>query len=264
MNVKQRFNKTIQEIEKRAGDPYVDSQELAADIAASNALLLRDMITVFKYLTGNTLRAYISDRRMMASYKFLITGKTRNIERALKIAGYGDQPGYTKAFKKRFGISPGEAFKKKDVSLYEEPLSWEQLSQEAGASSGKEDVAVQETETHFGIKLNQFDKISKAMELEAFYEFSPVFSQFAFDLSEKISKPLSDEKTLRNRRLQFYLRNGYMETTLKSSVFGVSYRLLEASSSVPHSARNIRDAYIELYRSILPAEFFRTQFSVSN
>ncbi len=192
MNVKQRFNKTIQEIEKRAGDPYVDSQELAADIAASNALLLRDMITVFKYLTGNTLRAYISDRRMMASYKFLITGKTRNIERALEIAGYGDQPGYTKAFKKRFGISPGEAFKKKDVSLYEEPLSWEQLSQEAGASSGKENVAVQETETHFGIKLNQFDKIAKAMELEAFYEFSPVFSQFAFDLSEKISKPLSD------------------------------------------------------------------------
>ena len=72
------------------------------------------------------------------------------------------------------------------------------------------------------------------------------------------------EKTLRNRRLQFYLRNGYMETTLESSVFGVSYRLLEASSSVPHSARNIRDAYIELYRSILPAEFFRTQFSVSD
>ena len=73
-----------------------------------------------------------------------------------------------------------------------------------------------------------------------------------------------DEKTLRNRRLQFYLRNGYMETTLKSSVFGVSYRLLEASNSVPHSARNIRTAYIELYRSILPEEFFQTQFSVSD
>ena len=73
-----------------------------------------------------------------------------------------------------------------------------------------------------------------------------------------------DEKTLRNRRLQFYLRNGYMETTLKSSVFGVSYRLLEASNSVPHSAKNIRTAYIELYRSILPEEFFQTQFSVSD
>ena len=73
-----------------------------------------------------------------------------------------------------------------------------------------------------------------------------------------------DEKPLRNRRLQFYLRNGYMETTLKSSVFGVSYRLLEASSSVPHSAKNIRTAYIELYRSILPEEFFQTQFSVSD
>ena len=73
-----------------------------------------------------------------------------------------------------------------------------------------------------------------------------------------------DDKTLRNRRLQFYLRNGFMETTLKSSVFGVSYRLLEVSNSVPHSARNIRAAYIELYRSILPEEYFQTQFSVSN
>ena len=150
MNVKQRFDKTIQEIEKRAGDPYVDSQQLAADIAASNALLLRDMITVFKYLTGNTLRAYINDRRMMASYKFLISGKTRNIERALEIAGYGDQPGYTKAFKKRFGLSPGEAFKKKDISLYEEPMSWELLSRETSVSSDTDGMVEPETGTHFG------------------------------------------------------------------------------------------------------------------
>ena len=192
MNVKQRFDKTIQEIEKRAGDPYVDSQELAADIAASNALLLRDMITVFKYLTGNTLRAYINDRRMMASYKFLVSGKTRNIERALEIAGYGDQPGYTKAFKKRFGISPGEAFRKKDISLYEEPLSWELLSRETSVSSDNYGMVEPEIGTHFGIKLDQYDKIAKAMELEAFYDFSPVYSQFAFDLSEQISKPISD------------------------------------------------------------------------
>lgn len=72
-----------------------------------------------------------------------------------------------------------------------------------------------------------------------------------------------DDKTLRNRRLQFYLRNGFMETTLKCSVFGVSYRLLEASASVPQSAGSIRAAYIELYRSILPEEFFQTQFSVA-
>ena len=73
-----------------------------------------------------------------------------------------------------------------------------------------------------------------------------------------------DDKTLRNRRLQFYLRNGYLKTTLTSSVFGVSYRLLEGSNGVPHSAKNIRTAYIELYRSILPEEFFETQFSVSD
>lgn len=192
MNAKSRFDKIIQEIESRVGDPFLDAQKLSEELASSNALLLRDMITVFKYLTGNTLRAYICDRRMMASYKFLITEKKRNIERALEIAGYGDQPGYTKAFRKRFGMSPGEAFKKKDFSLYEKPLSWDILSQEGYVDSDEADSAIQEEGTHFGIKLNQYDKIAKAMELEAFYDFSPVYSQFAFDLSEQISKPISD------------------------------------------------------------------------
>ena len=72
-----------------------------------------------------------------------------------------------------------------------------------------------------------------------------------------------DDKTLRNRRLQFYLRNGYSETTLKSSVFGVAYRLLEASNGVPHAAGDICAAYTDIYRSTLPDRFFQTQFAVS-
>lgn len=192
MNVKQRFDKTIQEIEKRAGDPYVDSQKLAEDVAASNALLVRDMVTVFKFLTGNTLRAYISDRKMMASYKFLITGTVRNIEGALEIAGYSDQANYTRAFKKRFGLAPGEAYKKKDTALYEEPLTWEMISKDIKEPVVEAAPVTPEPATHFGIKLDQYDKVAQAMELEAFYDFSPVFSQFAFDLSERINKSLQD------------------------------------------------------------------------
>ena len=72
-----------------------------------------------------------------------------------------------------------------------------------------------------------------------------------------------DDKTLRDRRLRFYLTNGYLETSLKSSVFGVPYRILEASDNIPHTTGSIRAAYTDLYRSILPKEFFQTQFSVS-
>ena len=72
-----------------------------------------------------------------------------------------------------------------------------------------------------------------------------------------------DDKALRNRRLHFYLRNGYLKTALTSSVFGVAYRLLEASNGVPHAARDISAAYTDIYRSTLPDNFFQTRFSVS-
>ena len=72
-----------------------------------------------------------------------------------------------------------------------------------------------------------------------------------------------DEKTLRSRRLRFYLRNGYLETTLKSSVFGVSYLILEASDSVSHAAGDICAAYTDIYRNTLPEKYFQTRFSVS-
>ena len=72
-----------------------------------------------------------------------------------------------------------------------------------------------------------------------------------------------DEKTLRSRRLRFYLRHGYLETTLKSSVFGVPYLILEASDSVSHAAGDICAAYTDIYRDTLPEKYFQTRFSVS-
>ena len=73
-----------------------------------------------------------------------------------------------------------------------------------------------------------------------------------------------DEQTraVRERRLQFYLRSGYRETELRSVVFGVDYRLLEVPTGITHMADELRTIYTELYRSILPAPFFRTQFRV--
>ena len=74
----------------------------------------------------------------------------------------------------------------------------------------------------------------------------------------------SDEetRTLRERRLRFYLRSGYLKTDVTSKVFGVAYRLLEFPVTGPHNAEELRTVYTEIYRDTLPAVFFRTQFSV--
>ncbi len=72
-----------------------------------------------------------------------------------------------------------------------------------------------------------------------------------------------ESRRQRERRLRFYLRNGYRETELTSVVFGVRYRILEAPTGAEHTAEKLRSVYTGLYRSILPERFFRTQFRVS-
>ena len=67
----------------------------------------------------------------------------------------------------------------------------------------------------------------------------------------------------RERRLRFYLRNGFLETELTSVVFGVNYRILEVPTGTEHSTEKLRSVYTGLYRSILPEPFFKTQFRVS-
>ena len=74
-----------------------------------------------------------------------------------------------------------------------------------------------------------------------------------------------DEETreLRLRRLQFYLRCGYRQTALRSTVFGADYRILEVPTGREHTTEELKTIYTELYRSTLPALFFRTQFRVT-
>ena len=73
----------------------------------------------------------------------------------------------------------------------------------------------------------------------------------------------ADSRTLRERRLQFYLRSGFRKTELTSRVFGADYRILEVPTAKTHTTEQLRRIYTDLYRSVLPVLFFHTQFHVS-
>lgn len=73
-----------------------------------------------------------------------------------------------------------------------------------------------------------------------------------------------EDRSLRERRLQFYLRSGYRKTEVTSTVFGVNYRILELPASRTHTAEEIRTVYTALYRETMPAWFLRTQFRITN
>ncbi len=193
MNVRERYDRTIRAIEEHASDPDLDPQELAELVARDSGFAVRDMIAVFKYLTGRTLRGYISERKLMASCGYLLGPGRRDIETALAIAGYQDQPGYTKAFKARFGLTPGEARRRSDRSLLEGPLTWDALSRRGRAPSEEpEPSAADMEEIRFGIPKSQLDRAARAMELEAFYELSRPMSEYAFSLSQRSGRSLED------------------------------------------------------------------------
>ena len=69
-------------------------------------------------------------------------------------------------------------------------------------------------------------------------------------------------RNLRERRMKFYLRNGYRLTGVRARVFGVDYQILEVPTGRDYEAEEIAGIYTELYRSILPEPFFQTQFMV--
>ena len=69
-----------------------------------------------------------------------------------------------------------------------------------------------------------------------------------------------DERAIREKRRHFYLKNGFLDTGVRSLVFGVDYALFEVPTGPSHSHDEIKKAYTSLYRSILAPLFFQTQF----
>ena len=64
------------------------------------------------------------------------------------------------------------------------------------------------------------------------------------------------ERAQRQRRMDFYLRNGLRETGITSQVYGVEYSLLEAPVPRWHTPEEVRGICRRLYRSILPRNLY--------
>ena len=54
------------------------------------------------------------------------------------------------------------------------------------------------------------------------------------------------------RRMDFYLRNGWWDTRVNARMFGVEYRLLAAPVSQKLSREKIADCYRLIYRNVVP------------
>ena len=68
--------------------------------------------------------------------------------------------------------------------------------------------------------------------------------------------PDADERTIRDRRLAFYLRNGLMDTGVTAEVYGVAYRILALPLGRAVTPDEARRVYAALYHSILPKRVY--------
>ena len=69
--------------------------------------------------------------------------------------------------------------------------------------------------------------------------------------------PDGPERQNRERRLRFYLQNGYRNTGITANVFGMDYLLLETAAAEAHEEEEIREIYAGFYRCMLPAPMYQ-------
>lgn len=61
-----------------------------------------------------------------------------------------------------------------------------------------------------------------------------------------------EERILQKRRYQFYLRNGYVDTTVRAKMFGVDFIIIEMGGLKKHTREEIMELYERQYRTFLP------------
>ena len=66
-----------------------------------------------------------------------------------------------------------------------------------------------------------------------------------------------EERKIRTRRLDFYIRDGFINTGIKVKIFGVDYVLVDMVIRDPIPTEEIREMYESLYRAFLSEEEFK-------
>ena len=69
-----------------------------------------------------------------------------------------------------------------------------------------------------------------------------------------------NERKIRSRRMDFYLRCGCKNTGVKASAFGVEFLLLEYPES--HDKKEVASNYLEIYKAILPKKMFENNMFI--
>ena len=71
-----------------------------------------------------------------------------------------------------------------------------------------------------------------------------------------------EDRTIRERRLSFYLKNGLRNTGAKARAYGVCFLILEIPLGDPHTREEAEEIYSRIYRAILPERIYTRMIKI--
>lgn len=87
---------------------HIDSQLGAEELAREAGLSVHHLHRIWREETGKNLYETIKSIRLQKAASLLLTNKYANISSIAAMCGYGSQTSFIKAFRSRFGSTPGE------------------------------------------------------------------------------------------------------------------------------------------------------------
>ena len=192
MNARDSYNYLIRSIEEQAEKKYENADKIVLSMQKKMCCDARDLNALFRFMTGETILEYVKKRKLMASYEVLIRQQTFKVEDAIDVSGYDNQSSFTKKFSSEFGMSPKEAHKKKDRSLYTPAKTWEEISCDSNQNDGTGEKLPMKQETKFGILQSSYQQALKIIELESIYGFGKMYTKLANMLFEELESPIED------------------------------------------------------------------------
>lgn len=194
MNGKDRYNGIISMIERDiAAGALVTPAEIAGSASKESGTAMRDLGSIFTFLTGTSLISYIKERQLMHAFQSILEGEVYNWEKAFLYTAYSDQSAFTKAFKRCLGITPSEAFEQKRRDLLRPPLTWDLLTaDQGGTGSAKEEDEVTQTKI-FGLEAEHFQKVLEALDYQKVFGFTQTQAEAAFELYERFESQIRME-----------------------------------------------------------------------
>ena len=91
-------------------------------------------------------------------------------------------------------------------------------------------------------------------------ELKPVCELVIIESENPDTAQNESQKITRLRRIDFYLKNGLIDTKSRAKVFGVEYKIL--SLPLSHTAKFTPQIYLSIYKNLLTKELFEENIKV--